>query len=90
MRIVFPAFFVLLCALGSPARAMDGVNTDTGDAVTTDDNTVFTVGSNIVLYDADGNEMDVVVQSVKETEAALEVEVQDQDSGDNATIEFTK
>jgi hypothetical protein len=69
---------------------MDGVNTDTGDAVTVDDGTEFTVGNVIALFDADGNEMDVEIQAVNDKGDAIDVDVVDQDSGDTATVEFSK
>ena len=83
----FVAVFALF-AFYTPAFAMDGVNVDTGDAVTADDGTNFVIGQPVTLYDAEGNEMSVVVQGVKQTDAGLDVDVQDQDSGDTATIEF--
>ena len=83
----FVAVFALF-AFCTPAFAMDGVNVDTGDTVTADDGTNFVIGQTVTLYDAEGNEMSVVVQGVKQTDAGLDVDVQDQDSGDTATIEF--
>ena len=85
-----PVVALALVALASPALAMDGVNTDTGDAVTVDDGTEFTVGNVIALFDADGNEMDVEIQAVNDKGDAIDVDVVDQDSGDTATVEFSK
>ncbi len=85
-----PVLALALFALASPALAMDGVNVDTGDAVTVDDGTEFKVGDVIAMFDADGNEMDVQVQAVNDTGTALDVDVADQDTGDTATVEFTK
>ncbi|MDE2385369.1 MAG: hypothetical protein KGO53_12200 [Alphaproteobacteria bacterium] len=90
MRLSISAFALALLALAVPAHAMDGVNVDTGDAVTVDDGTTFNVGDPLVMFDADGNEIDVEIQAVKDTGAALDVDVIDQDSGDTATIEFSK
>ncbi len=90
MRLTVSALAIALFAFATPVFAMDGVNTDTGDAVTADDGTVFNVGDTVTLYDADGNEMTVQVQAVKDTGDALDVDVVDNDSGDSATIEFTK
>jgi uncharacterized protein YxjI len=90
MRLPLSALTVAVFAFAAPAYAMDGVNTDTGDAVTADDGTTFNVGDTVTLYDADGNEMTVQVQAVKDTGDALDVDVIDNDSGDSATIEFTK
>ncbi len=90
MRYYASAAVLTFFAFCTPAFAMDGVNVDTGDAVTADDGTNFIIGQTVTLYDADGNEMAVVVQGVKQTDAGLDVDVQDQDSGDTATIEFTK
>ncbi len=85
-----PVVALALVALVSPAMAMDGVNTDTGDAVTVDDGTEFTVGNVIALFDADGNEMDIEIQAVNDKGDAIDVDVVDQDSGDTATVEFSK
>ena len=90
MRLTLSTLVVSLLVLASPAFAMDGVNTDTGDTVTTEDGTTFNVGDTLVLFDVDGNEMDVEIKAVNETATATDVDVVDQDSGDAATIEFTK
>jgi hypothetical protein len=90
MRIALPAFALAALALATPANAMDGVNLDTGDAVTVDDNTVFNVGDVIALYDADGNEIDVLINNIKDTPDATDIDVTDQDSGETATFEFSK
>ena len=90
MRLTISALAISLFAFASPAFAMDGVNTDTGDAVTADDGTVFKVGDVITLYDVDGNEMSVQIQTVNDTATAVDIEVTDQDSGDAASIEFLK
>ena len=90
MRLTLAILAISFLALACPAFAMDGVNTDTGDAVTADDGTVFTVGDVITLYDADGNEMSVQIQTVTDTATAVDIEVTDQDSGDAASIEFLK
>jgi hypothetical protein len=90
LNMRLPVVALALVALASPALAMDGVNTDTGDAVTVDDGTEFTVGNVIALFDADGNEMDVEIQAVNDKGDAIDVDVVDQDSGDTATVEFSK
>lgn len=90
MRFALPALILAALALATPARAMDGVNLDTGDTITTDDNTVFNVGDVIAFYDADGNEIDVQINNVKETNDATDVDVTDQDTGETATFEFAK
>lgn len=90
MRLSLFALAISLIVLASPAFAMEGINTDTGDAVTADDGTVFTVGDVITLFDADGNEMSVQIQTVNDTETAIDIEVTDQDTGDAASIEFLK
>ena len=90
MRLKLSVFAISILALASPAFAMDGVNTDTGDAVTVDDGTTFSVGDFVTLYDADGNEMSVQIQAVTETATAIDIDVTDQDTGDAASIEFTK
>ena len=90
MRLTLSVLAISLLVLASPAVAMDGVNTDTGDAVTVDDGTTFKVGDLVTLYDADGNEMSVEVQAVSETDTSIDIDVTDQDSGDATSIEFTK
>ena len=90
MRLKLSVLAISILALASPALAMDGVNTDTGDAVTVDDGTTFSVGAFVTLYDADGNEMSVQIQAVTETATAIDIDVTDQDTGDAASIEFTK
>ncbi len=90
MRLALSVLAISLFALAAPAFAMDGVNTDTGDAVTADDGTVFTVGDVISLYDAEGNEMSVEIKAVNDTADSLDIDVTDQDTGDSATIEFAK
>jgi len=88
MRFSFFALAAFLIA--TPAFAMDGVNTDTGDAVTVDDGTVFNVGDTVAVYDIDGNELDLQIQAVNDTSTALDVDFVDPDSGETSTIEFTK
>ncbi len=90
MRLTLSALAISLIVLVSPAFAMDGINTDTGDAVTVDDDTTFSVGDIVTLYDAEGTEMSVEIKSVTDTDTAIALEVIDQDSGDAASIEFTK
>ena len=90
MRLTLSVLAISFLALAAPAFAMDGVNTDTGDVVTADDGTTFKIGDLVTLYDADGNEMSVEVQAVSETDTAIDIDVTDQDSGDAASIEFTK
>ena len=90
MRLTLSVLAISLLALASPAFAMDGVNVDTGDTVTVDDGTVFKVGDAIAVYDADGTEMDVEIQAVNESNTAIDVDIVDPDSGDAATIEFSK
>ena len=88
MRFTFLALAALL--ITTPAFAMDGVNMDSGDAYTVDDATTFNVGDTIALYDADGNEVDLQVQAVTDNGDVLDVDFVDPDSGDQASIEFTK
>ncbi len=90
MRLALSVLAISLFALAAPAFAMDGVNTDTGDAVTVDDGTVFMVGDVISLYDSEGNEMSVEIKAVNDTTDSLDIDVTDQDTGDSATIEFAK
>ena len=90
MRLALSVLAFSLFALAAPAFATDGVNTDTGDAVTVDDGTVFRVGDVVTLYDAEGNEMNVEIKAVNDTADTLDIDVIDQDTGDSATIEFTK
>ena len=90
MRLALSVLAISLFALAAPAFAMDGVNTDTGDAVTADDGTVFTVGDVISLYDAEGNEMSVEIKAVNDTADSIDIDVTDQDTGDSTTIEFAK
>lgn len=90
MRLLFPALVLSAFGFVVPASAMDGVNVDTGDAVTVDDGTAFNVGDVIAVYDTDGNEMDVEIQSVNDNGTTVDLDVVDQDSGDGASLEFTK
>lgn len=90
MRLTLSALAISLFAFASPAFAMDGTNVDTGDSVTVDDGTTFKIGDTIAVYDVDGNEMDVEIQAVNETDNAVDVDIADPDSGETATIEFAK
>ncbi len=85
------AVVVIVAFLGltSSAFAMDGVNTDTGDVVTVDDATVFTVDAVIPLFDADGDEIDLSVLKVTPGDEITTVDFLDPDTGDDATFEFT-
>ncbi len=90
MRLLLSALALAAIGLAVPASAMDGVNVDTGDAITVDDGTNFNVGDVIAVYDTDGNEMDVEIQSVNDNGTTVDLDVVDQDSGDGASLEFTK
>jgi len=90
MRLALPALVLAMLAMAVPALAKDGVNLDTGDTVTVDDNQDFNVGDVVAFFDADGNEVDVSIDKVNDTGDAIDVDVTDQDSGDTATFEFTK
>jgi len=90
MRLALPALVLATLAMAVPALAKDGVNLDTGDTVTVDDNQDFNVGDVVAFFDADGNEVDVSIDKVNDTGDAIDVDVTDQDSGDTATFEFTK
>ncbi len=90
MRLTLSALALSVIALASPAFAMDGINTDTGDTVTVDDGTVFKVGDIVTLYDTEGTEMSVEIKALSDTGTAIDIDVIDQDSGDAASIEFTK
>ena len=83
LLVVSPGF-------ASSAFAMDGVNLDSGDGFTVDDATNFKVGETIALYNADGDEVDLQVQAVKDGGDVWDVDFVDPDSGDAASIEFTK
>ena len=90
MRIALAGLFLAALALETPALAKDGVNLDTGDTISVDDNQAFNIGDVVAMYDADGNELDVQINEVKDTGDAVDVDVTDQDSGETATFEFTK
>ncbi|MBG1232567.1 DUF5334 family protein [Aestuariivirga litoralis] len=91
MRFTLPAFLLAsLVFVASPAFAKDGTNLDTGDTVSVDDSATFNVGDVVAVFDADGNEIDVEIQAVKDTGDALDIDVIDQDSGESATFEFAK
>ncbi len=87
MRYIFVmiAFF----GLTHSAFAMDGVNTDTGDAVTVDDGTVFTVDAIVPVFNADGDELDLTVQKVTPGDKVVTVDFLNVDSGEASTFEFT-
>ena len=84
------AMLTFLIMTASPALAMDGIVTDTGDEVTVDDGTVFTEGASITVFDADGTEHDLEVMRVADSDISTTVDVIDSETGDAETIEFTK
>ena len=90
MRLALFAFVLAIAAFAGRASAMDGTNLDTGDSFTVDDATTFTEGDTLQLYDDDGNEIDVIINAVKDTGGAFDVDVTNPDTNDTATIEFTK
>ncbi len=83
--------FVMIAFLGltSLAFAMDGVNTDTGDTVTVDDGTVFSIDDIVPVFNADGDEMDLTVQKVTPGDKIVTVDFINIDSGEATTFEFT-
>jgi hypothetical protein len=89
MRYV-TALLSFLVLASSPAMAMDGIVSDTGDEVTVDDGTVFTEGASITVFDADGAEHDLEVMRVSDSDISTTVDVIDSETGDAETIEFTK
>ena len=84
------ALITLLVLATSPAMAMDGIVSDTGDEVTVDDGTVFTEGASITVFDADGGEHDLEVMRVSNSDISTTVDAIDSETGDAETIEFTK
>ena len=84
------ALITLLVLATSPAMAMDGIVSDTGDEVTVDDGTVFTEGAIVAVFDADGTEHDLQVMRVADADDSTTVDVIDSETGDAETIEFTK
>ncbi|MDP8996442.1 MAG: hypothetical protein M3O03_05490 [Pseudomonadota bacterium] len=84
------ALFTFLALATSPAMAMDGIVSDTGDEVTVDDGTVFTEGSSISVFDADGTEHDLQIMRVADDADTTTVDLIDSETGDAQTIEFTK
>ncbi|HEY5363321.1 MAG TPA: hypothetical protein VIJ49_03900 [Aestuariivirga sp.] len=84
------ALLTFLMLASSPAMALDGIVTDTGDEVTVDDGTVFTEGANISVFDADGTEHDLQIMRVADTDDSTTVDLIDSDTGDAETIEFMK
>ena len=89
MRYV-TALFTFLVLASSPAMALDGIVTDTGDEVTVDDGTVFTEGASITVFDADGTEHDLQIMRVADADDSTTVDLIDSDTGDAETIEFMK
>ena len=89
MRYV-TALLSFLVLASSPAIAMDGIVSDTGDEVTVDDGTAFTEGAIIAVFDADGTEHDLQVMRVADADDSTTVDVIDSETGDAETIEFTK
>jgi uncharacterized protein YxjI len=88
MRFSFLALTVFFIA--PSAFAMDGVNLDSGDAFTVDDTTAFNVGDTVAIYDADGNELDLQVQAVKDAGDSWDVDGIDPDTKETTSLEFTK
>ena len=84
------ALITLLVLATSPAMAMDGIVSDTGDEVTVDDGTVFTEGSSISVFDADGTEHDLEIMRVSDADVSTTIDVIDSETGDAETIEFMK
>jgi hypothetical protein len=89
MRYLVVLFTTLVLA-AAPARAMDGVVSDTGDAVTVEDGTVFNEGDTVTVYDADGGAHDMQVVGVTDGDDSVSVDVVDNDTGDSKTIDFVK
>ena len=84
------ALITLLVLATSPAMAMDGIVSDTGDEVTVEDGTVFTEGAIVAVFDADGTEHDLQVMRVADDADSTTVDLIDSETGDAETIEFTK
>lgn len=94
MRHLTTAFSTLLMTLSflaaTPAQAMDGVVTDTGDIVTVEDGTVFTEGDSVTVFDSDGTTHTFQVMAVTDTPESTSVDFIDEESGDAKTVEFSK
>ena len=73
-----------------PALAMDGVNADTGDAVTVEDGTKFNAGDTVAVFDADGNETDLQVVDITDNGDTIDVDFINPETQDVATITFVK
>ena len=84
------ALLTVLALSASPALAMDGIVTDTGDSVTVDDGTTFAEGGVVVVYDADGVAHNMQVVGAVDAADSVSVDLVDADTGDAKTIEFVK
>ena len=86
--------FVIFVACGflrfsNAAFAWDGANIDTGDAVTIPDGTAIAEGASIQIIDQGADTpRSVTISSITQTDAAVEIAVVDDDSGDLATYDF--
>ena len=89
MRYLTALFIVSILTI-APAKAMDGVVTDTGDIVSVDDGTTFSQDATVIIYDADGGPHDVQVVAATDNGDTVSVDVVDAETGDARTIEFTK
>jgi len=89
MRYLF-ALITALALASSPAFAMDGIVTDTGDAVTVENGITFSEGATVVVFDADGTAHSMQVMEATDGPDSISVDLVDADTGDAKTIEFMK
>ena len=75
--------------MAAPAFAWDGVNIDTGSAITIEDGTAVAEGNDIQILDIDtGAPRGVTIDSITQTDSAIEIAVIDDTSGETQTYDF--
>ena len=89
MRYFAIVLTVLFISAG-PARAMDGIVSDTGDSVTVEDGIVFHEGDTVAVFSEDGTEHDLQVMAVTDNTDTTSVDFIDEGTGDAKTIDFVK
>ena len=78
--------FILLAA---PAFAWDGVNVDTGNAISIDDGAAIAEGNDIQILDTDGaTNRGVTISTIIQTDSAIEITVVDDASGNTEVYDF--
>lgn len=80
---------VAIIMLPISVYSWDGVESETGDTIEIESGNLVREGENIEVYDySTGEYKDVEVESIQDYGGTVEIEIQDNDTGETTTLEM--